>query len=1513
MRQPDEQRSQELLRRQRTQEATSDPERLPEKFEGMLARERKAKRKERQQEARIKQLEQEVKAARKRQDDDLKRRLAAAHGALDAYRAESKRLKEDLHRVRSSNSMRVGKALLSPLHAAKRLGGARPAVEEDRSNAVSAPNTAEHSIDRAPQRPGASHTRSRGVESVKGVDSHLPVSERTLETLKAEFEMERTPERFRRVVNRLWYNHGAIKTPADFIFENQDLVTGLAPKDVILVQRVLGEDRLRKNGITVPARAAGIAYVPEPGRVMYCVHSTPVFNSNGYSTRTRGVAQGLRDAGADVAVVSRPGYPWDSSVDKPKPALERSESNMNEIPYVHLPGMSLNTSPIDKYFIAAADAFAREARRQRPSVIQSASNHRTALPALLAARRLGVPFLYEVRGLWEVTTASQKTGWENTEQYASMVSLETLVASEADVVLAITQQIADELVLRGIDRSKIRVAPNAVDTEEFAPLPKDAAYAASRGIRTDVPVLGFAGSMVPYEGLSTLLEASAILQNRGVDHQVVLAGSGSAERELKAQRDSLKLSTTRFLGRLPIDEMPRLLSTFDIMPIPRESTPVTELVSPLKPLEAFSAMKAVVMSDVAPHIDLVGTNAERGLLFTAGNSESLADALQKFIDDHDLALNASRAARLWVFDQRQWRHIGAAMHEAHLEAISAYSDATPADGRRLETIRVGLIADEFTTSTLAATVDVVPLSREGWRAQLAQDDLDLVFVESAWEGNGGEWHRAVGHYGAEESADITALLTAARERGIPSVFWNKEDPVHFNRFQRTAGLCDHVFTTDANVIPDYLETPDAVSKTVSSLSFYAQPRIHNPLPAARAYQHSVAYAGTYYGERYAERSKKLFKMLQTAQPFSLTIYDRQATNPDSPYKFPREFADDVAGSLPYDEVIDSYKTHLAQLNGNSVEDSPTMFSRRVVEIAACGGIVLSSSSRALSETFGGTIAATDDANEWRAMLYDWARNPTERVRESWLQLRSVYRAHTAETAIGMLVRTAGVPVTLNLLPDYAALLRRVDAEVLDSIMNQSVRPSMVIVNDDARGAVHDVLGPHGIRVEGLTTSPADTAAWVAEVSSPVARTHFEDLLTATRFGNWHRVTWSYANEETQGQTLASPSPGPVDKPGLVKTQMVAEWGELDGALHGTDERTVQLLFAPPAVLGGGVPEATASVSGETGPKVIVVAGHDLKFAGGLIDAFKDAGHEVLIDQWHGHNQHDEDQSRQLLEQADIVFAEWGLGNAVWYSKNLQSHQRMVVRVHLQELQLPYLRAIKHSAVNDYLFVGELIRLAGVESHGVPASKARVVPNFVDVEALNREKSEEARFNIGLVGLVPQRKRVDVAVDLLERLLAQDSRYRLFIKGKRPEEYQWMKSRTDEMAFYEHVYSRIDLVNESYPGAVTFEAHGDDMAAWYQKIGVAISVSDFESFHFTVADGAASGAVPASLAWAGAEYIYPREWLYADVESMAAGVLAAKGGRPGAREYIVDQFSRDSVTSSIVEIVLETPAASVLSS
>src|SRR5699024_11201030 len=159
-------------------------------------------------------------------------------------------------------------------------------------------------------------------------------------------------------------------------------------------------------------------------------------------------------------------------------------------------------------------------------------NYRTALPALIAARRLGIPFVYEVRGLWEFTEASAKPGFEHTERFAAMRSLETLVASNADQVLAITPQIKDELISRGVESHVITVAPNSVDPELFVPIPKDKDFAKSKKISVDVPVIGFAGSIVGYEGLDKLVEASAILKQKDVAHQIVIAGSGAAEAEL---------------------------------------------------------------------------------------------------------------------------------------------------------------------------------------------------------------------------------------------------------------------------------------------------------------------------------------------------------------------------------------------------------------------------------------------------------------------------------------------------------------------------------------------------------------------------------------------------------------------------------------------------------------------------------------------------------------------------------------------------------------------------------------------------------------------------------------------------------------------------------------------------------------------------------------------------------------------------------------------------------------------
>ncbi len=146
---------------------------------------------------------------------------------------------------------------------------------------------------------------------------------------------------------------------------------------------------------------------------MYCAYSTPAFNTNGYSVRTRGVAAGLKQSGSDVVVVGRSGYPWDTKTDVKHPSSVRHVVSLDGVDYVHLPGHKLGSLPTDHYVLECADAFVREARLTRPSVIHAASNYQIGLAGLIAARRLGLPFVYEVRGLWEITEASDKPGWES--------------------------------------------------------------------------------------------------------------------------------------------------------------------------------------------------------------------------------------------------------------------------------------------------------------------------------------------------------------------------------------------------------------------------------------------------------------------------------------------------------------------------------------------------------------------------------------------------------------------------------------------------------------------------------------------------------------------------------------------------------------------------------------------------------------------------------------------------------------------------------------------------------------------------------------------------------------------------------------------------------------------------------------------------------------------------------------------------------------------------------------------
>ena len=1415
---------------------------------------------------------------------DLKRRISSAHDALQAERVKNERLgkendqlRKKLIALRQSKTMRLGKAIAAPAKYANK-------AMSDPSDFAS---DVARSARKAGRRLGKAATSNLRMMQRGSRDSEPSKESSTSRGFEANSASGVTPKHtgVESTLNRLWFGEGHISAAADFVLENYDAFENASEKGKSLAQRVLGANRIRENGIVLPARTDQCAYVAEPSRVMYCVNQTPIFNSNGYSTRTRGVVEGLAGVGLDPVVVARSGYPWDSKADRNKPGQRRYERVLNGNVYVHTPGGNLNRDPLDEYFQVAADAFVREAKLNRPSLIQSASNFRTALPALIAARRVGIPFVYEVRGLWELTEASAKPGFHGTERFQLMRDLETLVAKEADHVLAITSQVADELVDRGVPRERIAIAPNAVDTKRFLPLPEDTHYKKSKGIQPSVPVIGFAGSLVQYEGLDLLIKASERLGADGIDHRVVIAGSGASEKDLRKLAAASPNARVRFLGRLAQSEIPRLMSTFDIVACPRHSQLITELVSPLKPLESFSSGIATILSDVAPNVDLAGpADAPRAALFEAGNVDSLVEELRVLIVDPEKRGELGRSARLWALENRTWQSVAAGMISAHEEARRSLSRTAKAC-RKTTQLKVAVIADEFTRTTLRGSFDVTLLKRQGWEDQFDEEKFDLVFVESAWEGNGGEWHRGVGYYSDDESAELRSILMLARDRDIPSMFWNKEDPVHFARFAPNAALFDHVFTTDANMIPRYASIEGSRIKTIAALPFYAQPEIHNPLPGSRTFEKTFAYAGTYYGERYADRSKGLDKLLQTAQKRGLAIYDRQAGNPDSPYKFPARYESDVRGSLPYEEVIASYSSHLAQLNVSSVTNSPTMFSRRVIEIPACGGIVLSSPGRGIAETLGSNIPASDNVDDIDAWMLEWASSPEGRLDEIWRQMRTIYRSHTTITELAIACRTAGIPVEGMTLPSYSVEVNGDVDGVLDSVLLQSVRPTSISgeLSEQQKQRIIDA----GIRLTSADNSGTDYSALVSEC---LPRTYFEDLLLCSLFGDWDAIV-----------PLAS-----------------ADFDNATGVVREIDPSSVEPkslrrrgVSSPMRVLGVHLPPTRMVEDGRDGHELvrslkpgakIIVAGHDLKFAGSLIDELQANGFEVLIDKWESHTKHDEERSLAILGQADAVFCEWGLGNAVWYSNHVEPHQKLVVRVHSQELFRPYLKQIATSSVDKFIFVGELIRSAAVISHGVPRAKTIVIPNPVDTDALALPKTKEAEFGIGFVGIVPRSKRLDRALDVLEELQKTDTRFHLRIKGKTPEDYPWMANRPDEMEFYRTQYKRIEDMNQKRPGSVIFDGYGEDMADWYRNVGFVISTSDFESFHLTLADGAASEATSGSIAWPGADLIYPIDWLAATPKGVAELLLNRQSAKKQDRDFVIEHFDQAAVLNDLVEAI-----------
>lgn len=374
-------------------------------------------------------------------------------------------------------------------------------------------------------------------------------------------------------------------------------------------------------------------------------HSLPLHS--GYTFRTRAILRAQQALGWEVRGLT--GQRHSAS----GPAVE----TVDGLTFFRTPLARRGGPPLVRELREVADlAHAMEGviRSWRPDIIHAHSPVLNAMAAQRVARKHGIPILYEIRAFWEDAAVSNGTATEGGLQYRLTHWLETRAVKRADAVAVICEGLKGDLVTRGVDPAKIIVSPNGVDMDMFGdPVPPDAALRAKLGLE-DAEVIGFIGSFYDYEGLDDLIAAMPMLVAARPKAKLLLVGGGPMEAALRVQAEgSSARDAICFVGRVPHEEVEQYYALTDILAYPRKAQRLTELVTPLKPLEAMAQGRLVAASSVGGHRELI-EDGVTGTLFAPDDPAAIAGALAGMLADR-AGWDARRAtAKAFVKRERNW-------------------------------------------------------------------------------------------------------------------------------------------------------------------------------------------------------------------------------------------------------------------------------------------------------------------------------------------------------------------------------------------------------------------------------------------------------------------------------------------------------------------------------------------------------------------------------------------------------------------------------------------------------------------------------------------------------------------------------------------------------------------------------------------------------------------------------------------------------------------------------------------
>jgi glycosyltransferase involved in cell wall biosynthesis len=397
-------------------------------------------------------------------------------------------------------------------------------------------------------------------------------------------------------------------------------------------------------------------------RVLHLVNDALPTTSAGYTIRTHEIAVAQKAAGLDPHVVTRCGFPVSQGrIDGRRLVV------LDGIPYHRLlpwrmPGRA------DQAADLGLELAARLTEHIKPSVLHAASNYANAAIALALRERYGLPVVYEVRGFWEDTWLSRHPDGADlarSELYRRHRDLETRCMLAADLVVTLGEAMRDEIVARGVPAGKMLIVPNAVSEEFLRPLPDATTLRNQLGIAQNEHVIGEVTSLVPHEGIGTLLEATRLLKDRGLPVRVLIVGDGPERAALQRQAAGLGLDEAAiFTGRVPAAKVREFHALLDVFVVPRTPDRVCQLVTPLKPVEAMASGLCVVTSEVKALAEIIKPGVT-GALTIPQDPVALADSLELLVGSPDIRRKLGDNAREWVARDRTWANHAARYRDAY--------------------------------------------------------------------------------------------------------------------------------------------------------------------------------------------------------------------------------------------------------------------------------------------------------------------------------------------------------------------------------------------------------------------------------------------------------------------------------------------------------------------------------------------------------------------------------------------------------------------------------------------------------------------------------------------------------------------------------------------------------------------------------------------------------------------------------------------------------------------------------